>query len=223
MKKRIFLLPGFGEDAFCFDEIRPYLDKFELINVEYRRTLNKFIFPFINVRKFAGQLIRDFDIRSEDKLIGHSMGGYFSFQIREIQDNEICMISSFNDPKKTYHIFPEFPRFTQFATLSGLVKLPLISKYLLDKIKDEKIRVIQEKVMQNFKTFNNFQLALMAEMIYEPKINSSKPNPLRIHALKDRVIMPPDEPFIEIGGGHFCQNLYPKETMAAMEVFLYSS
>lgn len=220
MKKRIFLLPGFGEDAFSFDEIRPFLKDFDVIDVDYRKSLRKFIFPFINVKNFAKQLIKDNHINADDKLIGHSMGGYFSFQIREIQDNPICMIASFNDPAKIFHTFPDYPRITQLAALTGFVKTTYLKKMLLDKIKDTKIREIQSAVMDNFDTFSNIELSLMAEMNYAPKIKSIKPNPLRLHSSKDRVVMPPDESFVEIDGGHFCQNLYPKETIDAMKDFL---
>ena len=41
-------MPGFGEDSFCFDEIVPYLNDFELKIVDYRPTLDKFIFSFVD-------------------------------------------------------------------------------------------------------------------------------------------------------------------------------
>ena len=76
-------MPGFGEDSFCFDEIVPYLNDFELKIVDYRPTLDKFIFPFISLRTFTKQLVADNNILKEDKIIGHSMGGYFAFSVRE--------------------------------------------------------------------------------------------------------------------------------------------
>lgn len=220
MKQRIFLLPGFGEDAFSFDEIRPFLTQFELIDVDYRQTLNQFSFPFINVRKFTSQLVKDNKIKLNDKLIGHSMGGFFAHQIREVMGNEICMIASFSHPNKVFHTFPQVPRVTQLAALTGLVKTPFLRNYLLEKIKDDGIRQTQSKVMANFDNFTNLQLGLMSEMIYDKIKPSKMPNPLRIHSKKDRVVRPPDETYVEIDGGHFCLNLYPKETVAAMKDFL---
>lgn len=220
MKQKIFLLPGFGEDAFAFNQLRPFLSNYELVDVEYRRTLNKFNFPFITVKKFSKQLIKDYHIQPEDKLIGHSMGGYFSFQIREIQENPICMIASFNNPAKVLHIIPQFARFTQIASITGLVKLPQVKKILLEKIKDERIKEVQSHVMDNFATFTNIQLALMIEMNYAPKIYSKLPNPLRIHDIKDKVVQAPDEPYIQVGGGHFCLNIEPEKVVEAMQDFL---
>ena len=197
-------MPGFGEDSFCFDEIVPYLNDFELKIVDYRPTLDKFIFPFISLRTFTKQLVADNNILKEDKIIGHSMGGYFAFSVRELTGAQICMIAAFSGPQKLYHFFPTFPRSTQ------------LKSFLLNKIKDEKIKKVQEAVMENFKTFSNLQLAKMMEMNYEKKIISSYPNPLRIHDVNDKVIKAPDEPFTSISGGHFCLNLYPKETIEAM-------
>ncbi|MDB5228765.1 MAG: hypothetical protein JWN78_2958 [Bacteroidota bacterium] len=220
MRKRLFLLPGFGEDTFCFNELIPFLKNYEILHVDYRKSLDKFFFPVITCKQFSKRLIEQYNITENDKLIGHSMGGYFSFQIRELIGTEICMIASFNDPAKVIHLLPAFPRITQFAALTGLVKAPFLKKYLLGKIKDENYKSVQSYVMDNFKTFTNWQLALMAEMDYENKIGSSLPNPLRIHDEKDRIVAPPDENYIQINGGHFCLNLYPKETFEEMKEFL---
>lgn len=215
-------MPGFGEDTFCFNELIPFINqhKYEIIHVDYRPVLDKFIFPVITVQQFARQLIRIYGIRNGDKLLGHSMGGYFSFQIRELIDTDICMIGSFNDPKKVIHMLPQFPRITLLAALTGLVKKKFLKNYLLAKIKDERYREIQSKIMDNFDNFTDNELALMIEMNYQQKINSSLPNPLRIHDKADRIVAAPDEPYVQIGGGHFCLNLYPEETYAAMKDFL---
>lgn len=222
MQKRIFLLPGFGEDTFCFNELIPFINKhnYKIIHIDYRPVLDKFTFPLITVQQFSRQLIKNYNIQKEDKLIGHSMGGYFSFQIRELIGTEICMIGSFNDPKKVLHIVPQFPRITLIAAMTGLVKTSFLKKFLLSKITDERVKEIQSRIMDNFDTFSDNELALMIEMNYQKKIISSKPNPLRIHDKADRIISPPDESYFQVKGGHFCLNLHPGETYEFMKVFL---
>ncbi len=220
MKKRLFLLPGFGEDAFCFNEIIPLIKGYEFMHVDYRPVLDKFQFPLITVKQFSRQLIKHYNIKKEDKLIGHSMGGYFSFQIRELIETEICMIGSFNDTKKVMHIVPQFPRITLIAALTGLIKTNFLKNFLLSKINDERDKEIQSKIMDNFDNFTDNELALMIEMNYGEKISSSLPNPLRIHDKADRIIAPPDEAYFQVKGGHFCLNLYPKETIGFMQDFL---
>lgn len=222
MEKRLFLLPGFGEDTFCFNELIPYINqhKYKILHVDYRPVLDKFIFPMISVQQFARQLIKIYGIRKEDKLLGHSMGGYFSFQIRELIETEICMIASFHDTKKVLHMVPQFPRITLFAALTGFVKTRFLKNYLLAKIKDDRYKEIQSKIMDNFDTFTDNELALMIEMNYQNKIESALPNPLRIHDRADRVIAAPDEFYHQVKGGHFCLNLYPEETYAFMKEFL---
>jgi len=223
MGKRLFLLPGFGEDERCFDELEQLISGYEKIHIDYRPVLNKFIFPLITVQQFARQLIKHYGIHPGDKLVGHSMGGFFSFQIRELIGCDICLIGSFSDPEKVFHTVPQVPRITQIAALTGIIKTAALKKYLLGKIKNEHIKNVQAGVMDNFHTFTNTQLALMSEMIYAPKIPSKLPNPLRIHDKRDRIVRPPDEPYIQMEGGHFCLNLYPQETLNSMKHFLYES
>jgi hypothetical protein len=74
--------------------------------------------------------------------------------------------------------------------------------------------------MDNFDHFTDNELGLMIEMNYQKKINSTLPNPLRIHDKADRIVAFPDEDFVQVKGGHFCLNLYPAETYAAMKDFL---
>ena len=222
MQKRLLLLPGFGEDTFCFNELIPFTNKhkYQYVHVDYRPVLDKFTFPFITVQQFARQLITHYAIQQTDKLIGHSMGGYFSFQIRELIGAEICMISSFNDPKKIIHVVPEFPRLTMLATMTGITKTKFVKNYLLNKIKNEQIKEIQSKIMDNFDNFTDNELALMLEMNYQKKIVSELPNPLRIHDKNDRIVAPPDEPYRQISGGHFCMNVHPEEVYSHLKGFL---
>ena len=222
MQKKLFLLPGFREDTFVFNDLIPFFNKhkYKIIHVDYRPILDKFTFPLITVQQFSRQLINQYNISKEDKLVGHSMGGYFSFQIREIQENSICMIGSFNDPKKIIHVFPKLPRFTMLTAVTGAVKTSYLKRYLLNKIKDERVKEIQSKIMDNFDNFSNTQLALMLEMGFQKKIVSTLPNPLRIHSDKDKIVLPPDELYKQVKGGHFCLNIYPEETYTAMKEFL---
>ena len=96
----------------------------------------------------------------------------------------------------------------------------MLKEYLLNKIKDENYRAVQEEIMDNFDTFSNYELALMIEMNYQKKIDSILPNPLRIHDKNDKIIAAPDEEYTAIKGGHFCLNLYPEDTYLAMQSFL---
>ncbi len=213
---RIIFLPGFGEDAYAFDELKVFFTKDALVDVDYRPVLKKFTFPFISPRIFAKNLIKVYKIHPHDKLIGHSMGGYFAYHIREIQGNEICMIGSFSNPAKIRHAVPKLPRATSIFNLTGFVKSDYVKNYLLSKNKNEEIKKILRKTLDNFDTFSNIELAKMNEMCFFPEVHSSKPNPLRLHDIQDRVVEPPDEHYIQIGGGHFLLNIEPKACYDAM-------
>jgi hypothetical protein len=144
------------------------------------------------------------------------MGGYFAFYIREIQQNEICMIGAFSDPAKIRHVIPQLPRVTSIFNLTGLIKTNYVKSYLLKRNKREDIIQVLKKTIDNFDTFTNIELAKMNEMCFFPKIHSSLENPLRLHDKDDRVVETPDEAYIQIGGGHFLLNLEPQAWYDAM-------
>jgi len=213
---RILFFPGFGEDAFAFDELKAFFPKDILVDIDYRPILDKFTFPFISPKVFAKNLIKYYKIHPHDKLIGHSMGGYFAFYIREIQANEICMIGAFSDPAKIRHAVPQFPRATSLFNLTGLIKTRYVKNYLLKRTKGDELKHILEKTVNNFDNFSNLQLAKMNEMCFFPTVHSTQPNPLRLHDKADRVVEAPEEPYIQIGGGHFLLNIEPKACYEAM-------
>ena len=222
MGTRIFILPGFGVNSVMYEPLASYLESrgFEVKHIDYRQIL-----PQIRLTKLTGidvvqKIIQHYRILPQDKLIGHSTGGYFSFLIREIQQNEICMISSFSDCKKIVHFLPN-PIFTPFLSLSGLMKSSLVKNYMLSKIKGRNIEKPSMEAMSHFKDFSNEDLFKLSWIItFDEKQISVLPNPLRIHSKEDRVVRVPNEPYVEVKGAHFPLDLDFENVMAAMQGFL---
>ncbi len=217
--KRIILFPGFGEDAFCFRALKPYLKAYEVVDIDYRPILNKFLISSISVQKFAKQIIQYYGISEQDKLIGHSMGGYFAFAIREELNNEICMIGAFSNPNKIVRLSENQP-ITLFLTLTGFTSSSFMKQWQLKNAKGKFYEDTLAEVLNNFNKFSNYQLAKMVRLSFGNEILSNKPNPLRIHAKNDNVVRPPDEKYKEVEGGHFAQLIYPEQVIDQMQAFL---
>lgn len=221
MKKRIFLLPGYGEDHRAFRQLAPYLDSFDLIPVDFRTVLGKLSVFSMSSEKFAKLLVSHYHIRDKDLLVGHSMGGYISFQIRELQGNSIAMIGSFSDPGKIVHLVPDWPILTPVFAGTGFSKTQAAKDFLRKKVAGKEFEHAMMEVVDNFRTFRNEELLKLSLLTLEKKPTSQLPNPLRIHADNDRTVRPPDEIYHKVDGGHFCLNLYPEQVFNAMETFLH--
>ena len=53
-------------------------------------------------------------------------------------------------------------------------------------------------------------------MLFAPVPPLAELPELRIHSLADNVVLPPDEPFVEIPGDHFAHYYYPELVAAAI-------
>lgn len=219
MSARILLLPGYGEDQRAFQDLSPYLRDFELVHVDYRPVLADIPITAMNSRSMARQIVKKYKVTPSDKLVGHSMGGYFSFHMREILGNEICMIGSFCDPGKIIHLTP-IRQLTPLMAATGLSKTRAARNYIHSRVIGKPHEKTMMEVVDNFRSFRNMELAKLSLVTLEKKSYSQLPNPLRIHADNDRVVRPPDEGYIRTPGGHFNLNLYPEKVYEAMQTFL---
>ncbi|MCO5230665.1 MAG: alpha/beta hydrolase [Chitinophagales bacterium] len=221
MNQRIFLFPGFGENSEAYDPLIPYLKDYEIKHVDYRKILSQV--PFFNTSgwEIVKLIIKHYGIQPEDKLVGHSTGGYFAFLIREIIGNEICMIAGFSDCGKVVHPL-SYPWFTTpFLSISGFTGSRYARKYMLDKVKGKPVAVPMERAMLQMKDFNNEELFKISMVLaLDEKPLSVLPHPLRIHSKSDKLVRSPDEPYVEVDGGHFPMDLDIKGVVKAMQGFL---
>lgn len=220
MTQKIYLIPGYGEDYKAFRQLAPFLEGFELIPVDYRDVLGKLPLWNVSSRRLAKQIASHYGIGEKDKLVGHSMGGYVSFQLRELQGNDICMIGSFSDPGKIVHMVPNAPLMTPVFAGTGLSKTDWAKDYLRKRVAGRPFEGPMMEVVDNFKTFRNEELLKLSLLTLEKKRDSGLPNPLRIHADDDRTVRPPDEHYHKVRGGHFCLNLHPDEVYNSMQTFI---
>lgn len=203
MKQRILFLPGFGEDAFIFSALRKYFTDYTIVDVNYRKSLDVFSTSEIDVWKMSKTLIDAYQITEADILLGHSMGGYFSFVIRELISCQIIMLASFNDPNKVRRVIYNKTFNLSLAKL-GFLNKTWFQNYLLKPSKGKYFEKEVTQVVRNFNSFSKSQLTKMMKLSFGEKIHSEHENPVRIHAKNDTVVRPPDEKYFECTLGHFC-------------------
>lgn len=219
MKPRVALLPGFGEDTSCFRGIRPALSDYEIIDVDYRPVLAKFNFLNLNVYSFVKALVKHYGIQPQDILLGHSMGGYFSSAIMNLYGNEVAALCSFSDPHKIIRATENVP-LSYFTAISGLLQSKPMRDYFHNTCKGKAWEEEMMRVVDNFKTFTPVELTKMMKMSYGEKLKFKNKIPLRIHAKNDRVVRPPDEPYEEVGGGHFSMILDSQNVLKKLSVMM---
>lgn len=217
MSDRIFLLPGFGEDHRCYRNLEPLLRPGrELVHVDYRPVLRRFKLWDTSAVLMAARLVEFYRIGPGDRLIGHSMGGYFGYVISALQGNPVAMLGSFSDTDKIVR-FTHNKIFNYGMTGLGLIKTPIMEQYLNSRVRNRAHLAEMLDIQRNFRTFSNQDMTKMLKISYGEVLLRPREAPLRIHSHDDSVVRPPDEAFVEVPGGHFHLVFHPEEVYSVME------
>jgi len=211
-KKRILLFPGYGCNALSFNKIEPFLQDYTIEYIDYRTITARFsIFKF-NLKDFVNQLIVSHHITPNDILIGHSLGGFIAYNISQIVRCEVCLIGSFTDTARIVRLAPFKIASDVFITIGGL-KWNKAHQYLQKRRQQRPNSIAAfEAVLDNFKNYyTNDDLLKLSQLAYSSALAHNKPPSLRIHAIADRIVLPPLETFTEAPGDHFCMLTHPKE------------
>lgn len=90
---RLIFIPGFGEDPSIFDRIHPHV-KGEKIFLNNWVLLGDHPRSELNALLYARELADRFDIKRDDVIIGHSMGGWIAYHIKHLVRCPIIQIGS---------------------------------------------------------------------------------------------------------------------------------
>ncbi|MCP4121622.1 MAG: alpha/beta hydrolase [Bacteroidetes bacterium] len=220
MIEKIFLLPGFGENHRCYRNLVPLLrSDFELIHVDYRTILHRTSLFETSAYNTAKELIREYKIGPQDRMVGHSMGGYFSYVASTIQGNPVAMLGSFSDTDKIVRMTKN-KLINYTATGFGFIKTPLMKAYLKKRVRNKQFLGEMLSVQDNFQSFSNEDMIKMLKISYGELLPPALEEPLRIHALDDKVVRTPDQDFREVSGGHFGLIFHPEEVYSNLEGWL---
>jgi hypothetical protein len=207
---RLVLIPGFGEDETIFTNIKPYLS-YESVHVNVWEMIETDPSKPANVKTLALKLVEKFRIQATDLVIGHSMGGWIGWHIKEVSGCKLVQVSSWTDPQKV--ILPFQNRtLLYWLTRNGLYINRFTKSFLLNKFyKGQASKGIMEATLNNLIQKDKKQVLGQLQLILEPTKPCSAEPDLRIHTQRDPIIRRPDQGFFLVPGDHFAIYTYPKE------------
>ena len=209
---RIFFIHGFGETPAIFEHVAPaiggeqvFINLWEELGTEKQQKLNVF--------DFAKKLVQKYTVCNQDCVIGHSMGGWIAYYIKHHSACRIVQIASFTNikkiitpirsPKLAYWVvangffFNGFVRWLNIRQYAGLPSLQVNTDNFDRVMNAPKINVIKQ-----------------LKLWYEPVPQIPVAPDLRIHALQDVLVKPPDESFYEVPGDHYSLVTHPEAVIA---------
>lgn len=227
-RKRIILLPGFGEDKRIFRKLKPYLKGYDLLHADYRSVLHLFSPEDIVVEDFVTALSEHYSIDKEDILIGHSLGGYISHVLRQQLGCDNCLLASFTETKKIKLPF-NYKKLVKWFSDKGLFTSSALQQLVWLKYYNKPFILEIENSLEVIQEYGKEDIYKLIRMI-QPRSRSilewlrSKPAPLLpsliLHPVKDSIIARPSEPHILIPGDHFSHTTHPEIVGGYIEKWL---
>ncbi len=173
----------------------------------------------VTVRTVAERVAQAYHIGPDDVLIGHSMGGWVAAHVKELTGARTIQLSSWTNPGKVRAPIRRLS-LIRWVIDSGLVQhwLPIQLAKRLYPFPHSRARV--RASLDRLQRFNPAYLYWQYELIFRDVPPLTVLPDLRIHARRDPVIRPPDEPFINVPGYHMCHVDSTLEVAAAISAFL---
>jgi len=227
-RKRIVLLPGFGEDKRIFRKIAPYLNDYELLHIDYRTVLQQFTPENIDIKSFVKALREHYAIDENDILIGHSLGGFISHYLHQQLGCANCLIASFTNPKKIRLPY-NYKKLVKWLTEKGLFTSNTLKSLVRMTYHWSDSMTELKNSLEVFEQYGKQDIHKLIQLLY-PKRRSFLqwllPNPklsppsLILHPAKDSIVAPPDEAYVKLPGNHFSPATHPQIVGQHLEAWL---
>jgi len=215
--KRLLLLPGYLEDGTIFDTLRPLLPPArQVLAIELEPEFAQWRpLGAVNAATFARHLVQRYRIGPQDVLIGHSMGGWIAAHLKAQTGAAAILLSSFTDQHKVV-ARPRNPLLLALYAWSGVGR----SRWLRERAKRgylfDESRELYGRLADGMARHPRRYVHRQLQVLFAPVPPLAVLPELRIHSLADNVVLPPDEPFVEIPGDHFAHYYYPELVAAAI-------
>ncbi|GAA4499005.1 hypothetical protein GCM10023172_16970 [Hymenobacter ginsengisoli] len=208
---RLILLHGYTEDATIFDPLLPLLPAFgQVLALELEAEFAHWrpASP-VNVVSLATHLAARHRIGPTDVLLGHSMGGWIAAHLKQQTGATAILLSSFTDQAKIVSSIRS-PRLLGLYAHLGLVQSRWLNRYFLRRYPHDESRALHGQLVAGMGRFRRRYVAQQLGVLFAPVPPLTTQPELRLHALADTVVRPPDEPFVELPGDHFAHYFYPE-------------
>ena len=209
---RIIFIHGLGESESIFKKISPkigheqvFLNVWNILGNERQEGLNVFNFS----KKIAAQ----YNIGSNDWVIGHSMGGWIAYYLKHHTGCHIIQIASATNIMDRYMTPIRSGKLMYWLTRNGLAFNNFQKWFYVRKYNGMPSQQAFAEAFSNLVNGNKECVTSQLKLIYEPVPAIDVVPDLRIHALKDALLKPPIEPYYEVPGDHFSLITYPEEVI----------
>jgi len=204
MRNRILLIHGYVEDPTIFDTLVPLLPPAEYVRINLADEFQRWQpTGAVNVRKLAQTLIDLYEIRADDVIIGHSMGGWVAINIKELSGSTVIQLASWTNQKKI--LFPtDNLTILKLMLNTGLTQSRMLTRFFREAYPFQESRALYDQLLEGSTTMARLYVWQQLQTLFA-KVAPLRVQPdLRIHARRDSIVSPPDEPFVDVPGDHFC-------------------
>ncbi|HEX8461950.1 MAG TPA: alpha/beta hydrolase, partial [Segetibacter sp.] len=184
---RIFFIPGLCEEIWIFDKIQSHIPG-EKVFIENWILLNEVAKSNLTVLEYAIFLVNKYDIKQEDVVIGHSMGGWIALQIKQLVSCRVIQISSWTNGKKVVTI-PLNRRLMFWMAERGIGFYPIARDILVWlHYKNKPSRSVFTAIFNRMRFGNKQNVAKQLMVIFNTLKEPISVMPdLRIHAKGDHI------------------------------------
>jgi pimeloyl-ACP methyl ester carboxylesterase len=214
--KRLLLLPGYLEDGTIFDTLRPLLPpaKVEIIELEPALAQWQPRGP-VSAVTLARYLAERHGIGPADIVVGHSMGGWIAAHIKAETGATAVLLSSFTDQRKVVAASRNLLLLRLYAYL-GLGRNRWLRARATRQYQFEESRALYTQLAEGLVHIPRRHVHRQLQVLFASVSPLAVAPDLRVHARADNVVLPPDEPFLEIPGDHFAHYYHPAPVAAAI-------
>jgi pimeloyl-ACP methyl ester carboxylesterase len=215
--KRLLLLPGYLEDGTIFDTLRPLLPPARVEVIELEPALSQWQ-PrgSVSAVTLARYLAERYSIAPADMVIGHSMGGWIAAHIKAETGAAAVLLSSFTDQHKVVAASRN-PLLLGLYAYLGLGRNRWLRERAKRQYQFEESRTLYAQLADGMVRIPRRHVHRQLQVLFAPVPPLAVLPELRVHALADNVVRPPDEPFLEIPGDHFAHYYYPALVAGAIK------
>ncbi len=209
---RIIFIHGLGENESIFKNIAPaigneqvFLNVWDILGNEKHEGLNVF--------NFSKKIAEQYDINSNDWVIGHSMGGWIAYYLKYHTGCRIIQIASATNIMDRFITPIRSGKIAYWLARKSLVFNNLQKWFEVRKYKGMPSQQIFAETFTSLVKGNKECVVSQLKIIYEPVPAIDAEPDLRLHSLNDALLRPPKEPFYEIPGDHFALFTHPEEVI----------
>jgi len=217
---RILFVPGLGEEPFIFDKIQEFVPG-EKVFIDNWKVLKDVPEKGLNVLVYARFLVERFEITKEDVVIGHSMGAWVAWYIKQAKGCRAVQIAGWTDSQKIMKV--PLPRPLMFRLAKIGFGFNRLSRYIIVWLhyRNKPSREIFISIFERLRRGNKLTVAKQLMIIFNPVREPMTVMPdLRIHAKEDRIVKFPREPFHDVPGDHFTLFTHPDTVYHPIVQFL---